>query len=137
VFRAENAEPAVFQAALAPRRHASAGDVLAHREEPRRVLIDVRPQKLFAQGHIPWAINVPWSQNLGGDGRFLSASALRSHFAAHGVTPQSNVIMHCQIGLASAHSYVALRLLGFPQVRVYHRSWAEWGKDPSLPKATA
>ena len=129
--------PASFQAAVSPRRHASAADVLAHRNEPNSVLIDVRPEKLYAKGHIPWAINIPWSRNLGEDGRFLGEEALRAHFAAHGVTPESNVIMHCQIGLASSHSYVALRLLGFPQVRVYHRSWAEWNMDPALPKATS
>ena len=130
-------EPAVFQAALSPRRHASAEDVLAHAREPDSVLIDVRPTKMYDEGHIPWAVNIPWSKNLAEDGRFLDAESLRAHFASFGVKPESNVIMHCQIGLASAHSYVALRLLGFPRVRVYHRSWAEWSKDPSLPKSTS
>lgn len=130
-------ETGAFQAAVSPRRHASAADVLAHRDNPNGVLIDVRPGSMYAEGHIPWAINVPWSQNLGADGRFLSADALLAHFQAQGVTPESNVIMHCQNGLASSHSYVALRLLGYPQVRVYHRSWAEWGNDPALPKSTS
>lgn len=130
-------EPGTFQAAVSPRRHASAADVLTHRNDPSGVLIDVRPGSMYADGHIPWAINVPWSQNLGADGRFLSADALLAHFKAQGVTPESNVIMHCQNGLASSHSYVALRLLGYPQVRVYHRSWAEWGNDPALPKSTS
>lgn len=130
-------DAAVFQAAVSPRRHATAEDVLAHRDAPGRVLIDVRPPHLYAKGHIPWAINVPWSQNLGEDGRFLPAGKLLAHFERHGVTPESDVVMHCQNGLASAHSYVALRVLGMPRVRVYHRSWAEWGSDPSLPKVTA
>ncbi|MEO0913476.1 MAG: rhodanese-like domain-containing protein, partial [Pseudomonadota bacterium] len=63
--------------------------------------------------------------------------ALTAHFERNGVSPEKDVIIHCQQGLASSHSYVALRLLGFPRVRVYHRSWAEWGNDPSLPKVTA
>lgn len=130
-------QPAKFQAAPSPRRHASAEDVLGHRHEPYSVLIDVRPPKMYDEGHIPWAINVPWAKNLGEDGRFLDAESLLAHFAAFGIKPKSNVVMHCQNGLASAHSYVALRLLGFPRVRVYHRSWAEWGKDPSLPKAAS
>ena len=127
---------ATFDAAPSPRRYASADDVLFHRDDPHGVLIDVRPPKMYAEGNIPWAINVPWSQNLGEDGKYLSAADLAAHFAAFGVTPDRNVIMHCQIGLASSHSYVALRLLGFPRVRVYHRSWAEWGSDPSLPQAS-
>ncbi|MEO0946333.1 MAG: sulfurtransferase [Pseudomonadota bacterium] len=124
-----------FDAAVSPRRYASAHDVLAGRDAPLGVLIDVRPPNLYEEGHIPWAINIPWSQNLGDDGRFLAPAALRAHFEENGVTPENNVIMHCQVGLASSHSYVALRLLGFPSVRVYHRSWAEWGADPSLPQS--
>ena len=128
---------ATFHAAPSPRRHATADDVLAHRDDPAGMLIDVRPPHMYAEGHIPWAINIPWSQNLGEDGRFRSATDLMAHFENHGVTADRNVIMHCQTGLASSHSYVALRLLGYKRVRVYHRSWAEWGSDPSLPKATA
>ena len=89
---------------------------------------------MYEAGHIPWAVNIPWSQNLGADGRFLSASYLRAHFEENGVTPDKHVIMYCQVGLASSHSYITLRFLGYPSVRVYHRSWAERGEDPSLPR---
>lgn len=124
-----------FDAAVSPRRYASAEDVLAGRGDPLGVLIDVRPPSMYQEGHIPWAVNIPWSRNVGEDGRFLAPAALRAHFEKNGVTPDKHVIMHCQVGLASAHSYVALRLLGYPSIRVYHRSWAEWGADPSLPRA--
>lgn len=129
--------PAVFHAAPSARRYASADWVLEHGQDPDHALIDVRPAEVFAKGHIPWAVNVPWSLNLSEDGRFEPADALRAHFEAHGVTADRDVAMHCEVGLASSHSYVALRLLGFPRLRVYHRSWAEWGGDPSLPKATS
>ncbi|MBO9437002.1 sulfurtransferase [Ruegeria sp. R13_0] len=135
--QAAAAQPTEFHSAISPRRHATANDVLAHRNDPDEVLIDVRPPHMYEEGHIPWAVNVPWAQNLGDDGRFRSAGELLAHFGDHGVTPENNVIMHCQNGLASSHSYVALRLLGFSRVRVYHRSWAEWGSDPALPKVTA
>ncbi|WP_299782029.1 sulfurtransferase [uncultured Roseobacter sp.] len=129
-------KPARFEATVTPRRYASAQDVLAHKGQPDAVLIDVRPPKLFAAGHIPWAINVPWSQNLDEGGRFRSEGELAAHFERHGITQKSDVIMHCQNGLASSHSYVALRLLDVPRVRVYHRSWAEWGSADDLPIAT-
>ena len=134
---AKTATAGGFEAALSPRRHASAEDVLAHRDIPNGVLIDVRPGHLFDQGHIPWAVNIPWSANLDDSGKFRPADDLMAHFATYGVTPDKDVIMHCQVGLASSHSYLALRLLGFPRVRVYHRSWAEWGNDPDLPKAVS
>ncbi|GAB5471873.1 MAG: hypothetical protein Kilf2KO_49030 [Rhodospirillales bacterium] len=128
---------ASFQAAPSPRRHATADYILAHRNDENTLVVDVRPAKVHAAGHIPWAINVPWSQNRAEDMRFKSAEDLMAHFKAQGITPQHNVVLHCQTGLASAHSYVALRLLGFPRVRVYHRSWAEWGSDPSLPRVVS
>ena len=62
------------------------------------------------------------------------AAALAAHYAALGIVPEKEIAIHCQTGEASAHSYFALRLLGYPAVRVYHRSWAEWGAADDLPK---
>ena len=124
-----------FTSAPMPRRFASADYIMAQRRDRDTIVIDVRPGKAFAKGHIPWAMNVPWSANLDADGLFLSPEKLRAHFTENGVTADKNVVIHCEVGLASSHSYVALRLLGYPQVRVYHRSWAEWGQDPALPQA--
>ena len=126
-------QPARFSPALTPRRHAAADYILQHRDDAETVVIDVRPTKLYAKGHIPWAKSVPWKGNLTGEGLFKSADDLAAHFAAQGVTRDRNVVIHCQTGLASAHSYVALRLMGYPRVRVYHRSWAEWGSAGDLP----
>ncbi len=128
-------DSATFSPAPTPRRLATADYILQHSEDTETVVIDVRPPTAFAEGHIPWAVNIPWSQNLGDDGRFLPADELMAHFVARGVTPDRNVVFHCQVGLASSHSYVALRLLGYPRVRVYHRSWAEWGTAGDLPTA--
>ena len=44
-----------------------------------------------------------------------------------GVTPDREVITYCQGGYRAAHSYLALRLLGYPKVRNYVGSWKEWG----------
>ena len=118
-----------------PRRLATADWLMDRRDDPSTMVIDVRPGNLYAAGHIPWARNIPWSQNLAEDGTLKSAEALRAHFEAHGVTPDRTIAVHCQIGKAAAHSYFALRLLGYPQVRSYDRSWAEWGSAGDLPVA--
>lgn len=129
-------EPATFTVAFTPRRDASADWIMERREDNETIVIDVRPENLFAEGHIPWAENLPWSANLDADGTMLEPADLAARFASAGVEPEDNVVFHCQTGEASAHSYFALRLLGFPRVRVYHRSWAEWGTAGDLPVAT-
>ncbi len=129
------AEP--FPIAHMPRRHASADWILERRGDEETVVIDVRPTKLYDAGHIPWAQNVPWAANLQADDSMLDAGALAAHFAGLGIDPEDNIVIHCQTGEASAHSYFALRLLGYPRVRVYHRSWAEWGTSDDLPKVLA
>lgn len=126
-----------FKAVPDSQRYASVGDVLGHADSSQGVLVDVRPHKMYDEGHIPWAINVPWSMNLDANNRFLEADRLMAHFKHHGVTPEHDVILYCQAGLASPHSYVALRLLGFPRVRIYHGSWVQWSSDPTLPKVNA
>ena len=53
-----------------------------------------------------------------------------------GVTPDREVITYCQGGYRAAHSYLALRLLGYPKVRNYVGSWKERG-DPTNPPTQA
>ena len=83
-------------------------------------------------GRIPGAVHIEWKQNLEG-GAFKEAEDLRSLYAAAGVTPEKEVVSHCQGGYRSAHVYLALRLLGYPRVRNYVGSWAEWGNREDLP----
>ena len=132
--RSREPQPKTFVINLTPRRHASADWILDRRGERSNVVIDVRPTKLFKAGHIPWAQNIPWSQNLKADATMKSEKELLAHFAARGVTEDKNIVVHCQNGKAAAHSYFTLRLLGFPRVRSYDRSWMEWSAADDLPK---
>ncbi len=126
---------ALFSPAITPRRHASADYIIERHDDPETLVIDVRPTSAYVKGHIPWAMNIPWKANLKADKTMKSADALIAHFESLGVTPEHNIVVHCQNGLASAHSYFALRLIGYPKVRTYHRSWVEWGAADDLPKA--
>lgn len=84
-------------------------------------------------GAIPGAVHVEWTRNLGPDGAVKPAAELRAIYEAAGVTPDREVITYCQGGYRAAHSYLALRLLGYPRVRNYLGSWREWGDRLDLP----
>ncbi|MFB3061386.1 MAG: sulfurtransferase [Candidatus Binatia bacterium] len=84
-------------------------------------------------GAIPGAIHIEWTRSLDERGRFKPASELKAMFLEAGVTPDKEIIAYCQGGYRSAHSYLALRLLGYPRVRNYLGSWKEWGDRLDLP----
>jgi thiosulfate/3-mercaptopyruvate sulfurtransferase len=84
-------------------------------------------------GAIPGSIHLEWTHNLDAAGRFKPAGELRAQYAGLGVTPEHDVIAYCQGGYRGAHTYLALRLLGYPQVRNYLGSWREWGDRLDLP----
>ncbi len=87
-------------------------------------------------GAIPDAVHIEWTHNLSGDGAFKPAAELRRLYEDAGVTPDKEVISYCQGGYRAAHTYLALRLLGYPRVRNYIGSWKEWGDREDLPIET-
>ena len=84
-------------------------------------------------GAIPGAVHIEWTRNLAPDGTFKSADELRNMYESAGITPDREIITYCQGGYRAAHSYLALRLLGYPRVRNYVGSWKEWGDREDLP----
>jgi thiosulfate/3-mercaptopyruvate sulfurtransferase len=84
-------------------------------------------------GAVPGAVHIEWTRNLTPEGDFKPAAELKKMYEDAGVTPEREVITYCQGGYRAAHSYVALRLLGYPRVRVYVGSWKEWGDKEELP----
>jgi thiosulfate/3-mercaptopyruvate sulfurtransferase len=87
-------------------------------------------------GAVPGAIHLEWTQNLTSDGTFKPAAELRAMYEAAGVTPDREVVAYCQGGYRAAHTYLALRLAGYPAVRNYLGSWKEWGDRDDLPVAS-
>jgi thiosulfate/3-mercaptopyruvate sulfurtransferase len=84
-------------------------------------------------GAIPGAVHIEWTRNLDETGAFKPGPELRALYERAGVTPDKEVVTYCQGGYRAAHTYLALRLLGYPRVRNYVGSWGEWGNREELP----
>ena len=84
-------------------------------------------------GTIPGSIHIEWTRNLTGAGDFKSAAELRQMYAEAGVTPDREVITYCHGGYRAAQTYVALRLLGYPRVRMYLGSGKDWADREGVP----
>jgi thiosulfate/3-mercaptopyruvate sulfurtransferase len=113
-------------------------------KQSNRIFVDVRSPSEFtgeitappeypnehAQrgGHIPSAVNIPWSQAVRDDGTFKSAEELSKLYQSKGVTSDKEVITYCRIGERSSFTWFVLKyLLGYPNVKNYDGSWTEWG----------
>ncbi|MGQ0535815.1 MAG: sulfurtransferase [Methanobacteriota archaeon] len=110
-----------------------------------RVLIDARAAPRYrgdeepidpVAGHIPTAVNVPFSGNTGPDGRFLPREALRERFAqVLGARGPSDVAVYCGSGVTAPHDILAMEIAGLPGAALYPGSWSEWIRYPLRPVA--
>lgn len=109
--------------------------VAAHLKDPAVKLVDARSAGELTGGHIPGAVNIDWSRTIGsGDIKtFRPAEQLEALFAAAQVSRDREVVTYCQMAVRAAEVYFVLRLMGYPRVRVYDGSWADWSADPALP----
>src|SRR6188508_3870650 len=85
-------------------------------------------------GHIPTALNVPWSKAANEDGTFKSDDELRALYSDAGLDSSKDTIAYCRIGERSSHTWFALHeLLGEPNVKNYDGSWTEYGSLVGVP----
>lgn len=87
-------------------------------------------------GHVPTALNVPWSKAANEDGTFRSDDELRTLYAEAGLDGSKPTIAYCRIGERSSHTWFALHeLLGHTDVKNYDGSWTEYGSLVGVPVA--
>ncbi len=106
------------------------------------IVIDVRdeeryngetePIDLFA-GHIPGAINVPFTENLDENGLFLTPNLLKDKYEkVFGHINTENIIVHCGSGVTACHSLLAIAYAELEIPKLYVGSWSEWSRNNKL-----
>lgn len=83
-------------------------------------------------GHIPGAVNIPFTSLADDSLRLTSLSALRDLFRATGVKEGDTVVAYCHIGQQATAVLFAARALGHP-VRLYDGSFDDWSRRTELP----
>jgi thiosulfate/3-mercaptopyruvate sulfurtransferase len=85
-------------------------------------------------GHVPTAINIPWSKAAADDGTFRSDAELAKLYGEQGFDEDRPTIAYCRIGERSSHTWFVLHeLLGRTDVKNYDGSWAEYGSLVGVP----
>jgi thiosulfate/3-mercaptopyruvate sulfurtransferase len=127
-----------FSARLDESQVATISMLSSPRKNNRRLqVIDARDPGEFSgeyrralkAGHIPDSMNLEWKRTLRRDGTLKDAKQLRKLYS--GVALGKDTVTYCQSGYRAAHSWLVLKLLGYPHVRNYLGSWYEWGNSPS------
>ncbi|MDB5868609.1 MAG: 3-mercaptopyruvate sulfurtransferase [Polaromonas sp.] len=142
-------EPAHFQANFllnpACASLVDAAQVSEQLGRPTQTLIDARATPRFkgevepldpVAGHIPGALNRPFSQNFTPEGKFKSAEALKVEFSALlGQRDPATVVHHCGSGVSALPNLIAMEVAGLGRTALYAGSWSDWCSDPKRPVA--
>ncbi len=145
----ETAVPIVAPGNFVPHPHpemvVDAAAVEALVQDPHALVLDVRAAERYEgkvepidprAGHIPGAVNAPYTGNVRDDQRFSSPEQLRARFAQLGAEEARQIVSYCGSGVNACQSIFALQLAGFDRTLLYEGSWSDWCSDPQRPMAT-
>jgi thiosulfate/3-mercaptopyruvate sulfurtransferase len=140
----ESVKPS-FELKPALRNWASTAEVMAQLGRPTLSLLDARSAPRYrgetepfdpVAGHIPGALNRPFTDNFGPDGCFKAPEVLLQEFetllagrSAH------TVVHHCGSGVSAVPNLLAMELAGLGHTKLYPGSWSEWCNTPGMPCA--
>ena len=102
---------------------------------PARYRGEVEPMDLVA-GHIPGALNRPFTDNIALDGRFKPKELLRAEFEALLQDRDPTTVVHqCGSGVSALPNLIAMEIAGFAPTKLFAGSWSEWCSNPARPVA--
>ena len=113
--------------------HISKGGVVIDSRALPRYLGEIEPIDARA-GHVPGAINLPFTENLDVDGVFVDRHSLRARFEQVGAS--SDTVVYCGSGVTACHNALAMEAAGLGRPRVYVGSWSGWSSEPGREVAT-
>jgi len=107
--------------------------------DANHVVIDVRSNERYKgetepidliAGHIPGAINVPFTKNLDSDGFFLTPGDLKDTYEPYFTRVKADsIIVHCGSGVTACHTLLAMAHAGLDMPKLYVGSWSEWSRN--------
>jgi thiosulfate/3-mercaptopyruvate sulfurtransferase len=146
----EQQRPSVEPRHYEPRRvveeEVVATDAVAARQAAGDLLVDARAAPRYRgdqepidpkAGHVPGALNRPFSANVTAAGAFRPPAELRAELLdlLAGRKP-SQLIAMCGSGVTACHLLLAMAAAGLPGGRLYAGSWSEWIRSPARPIKT-
>jgi len=142
---AQPASPASFDLKAPLRSLVMTDTVSAALGRPTQTVVDARAGARYrgevepldpVAGHIPGALNRPFTDNFTSDGRFKPGDVLQAEWTqVLAGRPASSVVHHCGSGVTAVPNLIAMELAGFGPTALYAGSWSEWSRTPGLPCA--
>jgi len=108
-------------------------------QDADHLVIDVRDPQRYAgitepidlvAGHIPGAVNIPFTENMDEQGLFLAPEELKNKYEhTFGPISTRNIIVHCGSGVTACHTLLAITYAGLQTPALYVGSWSEWSRN--------
>jgi len=138
--------PGNYEVTINPAPIAETEDILSRLDDPRLKIWDARSAEEYRglksgaprAGHIPGAVNIDWLELIDyrNATRLVDPNRLRERLAGLGLTPDKDIVTHCQSHHRSSLAWLVMKILGYPSIKGYHGSWGEWGSREDTPVET-